>query len=92
MYSAAREGQPIHSAAPDDLSPHIAKQVLAGNYASVTDPAHCLEEAVQRLVEAQRRTKLADLQQRAENARRRGDTELERTLVREILTIRRQVD
>lgn len=95
IYSAARQGSPVPyalSAAPEDIGPLIAKHVLAGTYASVKDPTHCLTEAVGRLRSGRRRTQLALLQRQAEDARRRGDEALERQLVREILTTRRQVD
>lgn len=92
MYCAARRGASPLAALPDALSPSIAKHVLAGSYASVKDPAHCLLEAVAGLKRARKRTQLADLQRKAAVAKRRGDVDLERTLVREILTLRRQVD
>lgn len=92
MYSAARQGSSMLAAAPDDISPFIAKHVFAGSYATVSDPTHCLVEAVARLRHTRRQRQLARLQRQAEDARRRGDTDLERQLVREILTIRKQVD
>jgi DNA primase len=92
MYCAARQGSPMLSAAPEDIGPLIAKHVLAGTYASVEDPAHCLAEAVNRLRRGRDRSRLVQLQKQAQDARRRGDVALERRLVREILTTRRQVD
>ncbi|HWN70962.1 MAG TPA: toprim domain-containing protein, partial [Haliangium sp.] len=92
MYCAARQGSPMLSAAPEDIGPLIAKHVLAGTYASVEDPAHCLAEAVNRLRQGRNRSRLVQLQKQAQDARRRGDVALERRLVREILTTRRQVD
>ncbi|WP_428262563.1 DNA primase [Haliangium sp.] len=92
MYCAARQGASMLSAAPEDIGPLITEHVLAGTYASVDDPAHCLEEAASRLERRRRRSQLEQLQQQARDARRRGDAARERQLVREILTIRRQVD
>jgi DNA primase len=92
MYSAAREGQSVLDAIPAQASPFIAEHVLAGAYADVQDPVHCLEEAVSRLRATRRRGHLEDLQRRALEARRRGDVALERQLVREIMSTRRQVD
>ena len=90
MYCAARQGQSPLSIG--EISPSIAKHVLAGSYSTVKDPAHCLLEVVAGLNRARKRVELADLQRQAEVAKRRGDVELERKLVREILTNRRQVD
>jgi DNA primase len=92
MYCAARQGSPMLSAAPEDIGPLIAEHVLAGTYASVEDPAHCLAEAVNRLRQRRSRSRLVQLQKQAQDARRRGDVALERRLFREILTTRRQVD
>jgi DNA primase len=92
MYCAARQGSPMLSAAPEDIGPLIAKHVFAGTYASVENPAHCLAEAVNRLRQGRNRSRLVQLQKQAYDARRRGDVALERRLVREILTTRRQVD
>lgn len=92
MYCAARQGTSMLAVTPDDISPLIAKHVLAGSYATVTDPEHCLLEAVSQLRQGQRRRRLAELQRQADDAKRRGDSERERQLVREILTTRRQVD
>lgn len=80
------------SAASEDIDPVIAQHVLAGTYASVEDPAHCLTEAVTRLRHGRKRTRLEQLQKQAFDARRRGDHDLERRLFSEILTTRRQVD
>ena len=92
MYCAARQGSLMLSAAPDDISPFIAKNVFSGAYATVQDPIHCLLEVAARLRYKRRRHQMADLQHRAEEAKRRGDAELERQLVHEILTLRKQVD
>ncbi|ACY18861.1 DNA primase [Haliangium ochraceum DSM 14365] len=92
IYFAARQGSSMLSSAPEDIGPLIAKYVLAGTYASVEDPAHCLDEALQRLRAGRSRTRLQQLQKQAYDARRRGDVALERRLVGEILKTRRQVD
>jgi restriction endonuclease Mrr len=92
MYCAARQGASMLSAAPEELSSIVAEQVLAGSYAAVEDPKHCLIEATTTLRHARKRSRLALLQRRAVDAKRRGDAALERELVREILTTRRQVD
>ena len=91
MYVAARKDSSFFTAA-ETLNPSIAKHVLAGAYAQVTDPRHCLFEAITRLKQSRKRKQLKQLQHQAETAKRRGDIALERKLVREILTTRRQVD
>ena len=92
MYCAARQGESMLSAAPEELSSIVAEHVLAGSYAAVDDPTHCLIEATTTLRSTRKRSRLAHLQRRAVDAKRRGDAVLERELVREILTTRRQVD
>jgi DNA primase len=94
MYCAARQNRSYLSNPsewPEDLSALVAKQMLAGAYADVKDPKHCLIEAIGGLKRLQR-AKLAALKREAQTAKRRGDVELERKLVREILITRRQVD
>jgi len=88
MYTAAKEGQPMLSVTSD---PGIAKALLSGAFANVTSPTHCLEEAVTTLESVQRKRKLAELQEQIEEAGRRGNSELERELIREIMLIRKQV-
>lgn len=85
MYCAARDGQPIIAALPDGAS-SIAEHVLSGAFAQVPDPRHALLEAVATYRQQQTRAKLTELQRRADTAKRRGDAELERELVREILS------
>jgi DNA primase len=89
MYCAARQGQPVIAALPD-AAPFIAQHVLSGAFASVTNPRHTLLELVGTLEKQRRRVRLAELQRRAEEAERRGDAELQRELVREILSTRRE--
>jgi DNA primase len=92
MYCAARQGTALIAAIPEDVSPVIAQHVLSGAFASVKDPHHSLVETIASLRRLRNRARLAELQRRAEVAKRRGDAELERELVREILSTRRQVD
>lgn len=89
MYSAARAGNPMLSVTSD---PNIAKAILSGAFANLSNPTHSLEDAIKRLRTIQLRPKLAELQSQAEDAERRGDTELARQLFREILATRKQVD
>ena len=91
MYSAARQENTLFSAT-ETLSPHIAKHVLQGAYANVDDPSHCLTEAVNVLRRSRQRLELEQLQKQANAARRRGDEGTERQLVRQILTLRKQVN
>ncbi len=92
MYCAARRGEPIISALPTDGSSFIAEHVLSGAFATAKDPRRGLLEAVASLRKVRKRPELAELQRRAQAAKRRGDVELERELVREILSARKQVD
>ena len=91
MYSASREGRPMLSES-NEISPEIAQRVFEGVYASVESPENSLKNVVTQLVSSRRRDNLADLQKQAELARRRGDMQTARTLVSEIITIRKQVD
>ena len=92
MYCAARQGSPILSAAPDDVSPFIAKKVFSGAYADVKDPSHSLLEVAAYLRRENQRRRLADLSRQAQEANRRGDADLARQLTQELLTLRKQVD
>tara|TARA_R110002096_G_scaffold408075_3_gene607030 strand:- start:4086 stop:5885 length:1800 start_codon:yes stop_codon:yes gene_type:complete len=89
MYTAAKEGKPMLSVTDD---PGIAKALLSGAYVGVASPSHCLEETANSLKHAQRMREVAKLQKQIEEANRRGDTELERQLIREIMLLRKQVD
>ena len=91
MYFAACDGQPIFNES-NNLSPGMAKTVLGGKYASLESPTDTLESMVATLTRIKRMEQLPRLQREAQLARRRGDAERERTLVNEILTIRKQVD
>ncbi len=91
MYSAACEGQPIlHES--NNLSPSMARSMLGGKYATLESPTNTLQSMVATLTRAKQMQRLPELQREAQLARRRGDVERERTLVNEILTIRKQVD
>ncbi len=90
MYTAARDGQPMLSATGDA---NIAKALLSGAFANVANPKHCFEEAFDTLRNVHLKEKLAGLQVQAEEAGRRGDADLERELIREIMATRKkQVD
>ena len=90
MYTAARDGQPMLSVTDDA---NIAKALLSGAYSNVSNPKHCFEEAFGTLRNVHLKEKLAGLQVQAEEAGRRGDTELERQLIGEIMATRKkQVD
>jgi DNA primase len=93
MYSAARQGQSLLSALPDDdANQDIAAHVFSGAHASLHDPAETLRTAVRQLEKVRNRARLDDLQKRAVEARRRGDDDEVRRLSLEIVTMRRQVD
>ncbi len=92
MYCAARQGGSLLTIPHEELGPWIAQYIFAGTYATVQDPVHCLKEAVGQLRNGRNRSRLANLQQQAQQARRRGDVDLERKLVTQILQTRRQVD
>ena len=94
MYCRARSaGSIVNTVTGNEFSipSEIAKRILRGAYVKVTDPTRCLQEAAMRIRESRGRKLLADLQKQAKVAKRRGDTELERKLVHEILKMRRQV-
>ncbi len=84
MYSAAREGRPLLSAAPDD-APEITTHVMAGSFAKVPDPARTLEEMVTRVKQVRARAQL-----RTPGAGLDADSVLEQ--VRAVITTRKQVD
>ncbi len=87
MYTAAKEGRPMLSVTSD---PGIAKALLSGAFANVSSPSHCLTEAADTLERAQKKHKMAKLQEQIEEAGRRGDSELQHQLLREIKLIRKQ--
>lgn len=89
MYTAAKNGQPMLSVTDDS---NIAKALMSGAYSNVSSPQHCFKEAVSTLRNVHLRQKLAALQIQLEEAGRRGDAELSRELLREIMVTRKQVD
>lgn len=92
MYSAAREGRPALSLAAESLPNEIVSQLVAGNFSNVADPASCLDGLIGKLLRDRQKHELLSLQRQAEAAKRRGDVERERKLVRKILETRKQVD
>ncbi len=89
MYTAAKEGLPMLSVTDDAT---IAKALMAGSFSDVSSPKHCFEEAVGTLRKVHLKAKLSSLQVQAEEAGRRGDKDVERELIREIMVTRKQVD
>jgi DNA primase len=87
MYSASLAGASI-----SDGPPQMAELVLAGRFAQHPDPLRQLAQMVEGL--RARHSELAhkELERRLAEARRSGDRELERSLVREVLLNRKQVD
>lgn len=69
-----------------------ADLVLSGKYAAATDPRARLVALTDHLVRRAADVGLRTLGQRLADAKRRGDHELERKLVAEILSTRKQVD
>jgi DNA primase len=90
MYTAAKDGQPMLSVTDDA---NIAKALLSGAFSDVSNPKHCFDEAFKTLRNVQVSEELAALQVQLEEAGRRGDTELARELIGEIMATRKkQVD
>jgi hypothetical protein len=90
MYTAAKDGQPMLSVTDDA---NIAKALMSGAYANVSSSKHCFEEAFKTLRNVHLKETLAELQVQLEEAGRRGDTELARELIGEIMATRKkQVD
>lgn len=92
MYFAARQGADVLTVAPDDIRPLVARRLMSGSFANVTDPNHTLLEIADQLRVGQRRRELESLKQRAAEANRRGDKELERQLFRQILAAKKKVN
>ncbi len=92
MYSAARQGQSMLELAHAHLPQPTADLVLSGKYAAVTDPKARLVALTEHLVRRAADSGLRSLGQRLAEAKRSGDRELERRLVAEILSTRKQVD
>lgn len=92
MYSAAQQGQSMLEFAHAHLPQPTADLVLSGKYAAATDPRARLVALTDHLVRRAADVGLRTLGQRLADAKRRGDHELERKLVAEILSTRKQVD
>ena len=93
MYSASlSQGHSLVEQAPLLLPPSVAQSVLAGRYAKHPDPARVLAQMIANLELRTRELAKKDLERRLAEARRSGDRELERRLVREIVQTRKQVD
>ncbi len=92
LYDALLAEKPIYSAFPENLHPSVTRQLLADSFADIEKPGQCLRDMLQVLADQNIQTQLHDLQKKALDAKRRGDTDLERSLVTEILSIRRRVD
>jgi hypothetical protein len=88
MYSAARQGADMLSAAPPEISDIVAREVFAGSYASVEDPRRTLVEAVHQLRQSRIADEVAELQRRIKDAERRGDTAQARECLARITTLR----
>lgn len=89
MYTAAKEGKPMLAATSDS---EIAKAVMSGAFSNVSNPTHCLQESISTLRSANLKRRLDELQKQAEEATRRGNSDLARELAREIVaTIKKQV-
>jgi len=87
MYSASLAGVSV-----PDLPPQIAELVLAGRFAQHPDPPRLLAQMVGNLRLRDADLARKDLERRLAEARRSGDRELERSLAREALLNRKQVD
>jgi hypothetical protein len=88
MYSAARLGGDMLSAAPPELSDIVAREVFAGSYAAVEDPRRTLEGALAQLRAGRVADEVADLQRRIKDAERRGDTAEARTFALRLTALR----
>ncbi|MEZ4360218.1 MAG: DNA primase [Kofleriaceae bacterium] len=92
MYSAARQGQSMLEFAHAHLPQPTADLVLSAKYADAVDPKARLVALTEHLVRRASDVGLRSLGQRLAEAKRSGDRELERSLVAEILSTRKQVD
>lgn len=92
MYSAARQGQSMLELVHAHLPQPTADLVLSGKYADAIDPGARLAVLSDHLVRRAADVGLRSLGQRLAEAKRSGDHELERKLVAEILSTRKQVD
>ena len=92
MYSRRLSGQSFLDAAPQDISDHVAREVLSGAYAAVPNPRRTLMDAVRMLRSEHMEQELARLHRAAKDANRRGDTTLERELTRKYVETRKHAE
>ncbi len=87
MYSARLAGQSFLDAAPKEISDVVARELLAGAYASVPHPRRMLVEAVRMLKSERLDHELARIATAIKDADRRGEHDLVRELtIRKIQT------
>jgi len=87
MYSAARTGQSLLELAPVHLPSTTAQHVLTGKYAS-KDSTSALAAMTKNLEARQVTVRLMDINKQLADAKRRGDTELARSLINELVAER----
>lgn len=90
MYSAALAGGSLIDAAPSEISDIVAREVFSGSNAALADPLRTLTQAVGSLRVFAIDAELKQLALMTEDAKRRGDTALERELVLRQLQTRKQ--
>ena len=89
IYEGMQQGQRELSEMTD-LDPFMVEQVCSEAYTKLPNPEHALHEALDHLKKLNQRKELAKLQKQAEDAGRHGDIELQRSLIKEIINIRKQ--
>jgi DNA primase len=92
MYSAALAGGSLVELAPERLPTNAVKVVLAGRYASISNPDSQLRAMVAGLRAAARKRRHRELERQLVEARRAGDAERISRLVHEVMNIQKQVD
>jgi len=94
MYSASQStpGTTLAELAPARLPAPSAQHILAGRFITHPDPAHLLTSMITSIRNRQSTFAQSELLRRLADARRRGDTQLERELANEVLKTRKQVD
>lgn len=80
MYSAARDGQPIHELVPVQMPPSIAALVLSGKYVQHNAPLAKLVEMTGQLAKRKHAVDMEDLGKDMSASYRRGDRERARQL------------
>ncbi len=81
MYSAAQDGRDLLDVTPLELRDLVVRKVLGGEFRDVPNPRKTLQNAVATLIRARLEAEARDLDQRAQEAKRRGDDDLARELV-----------